>query len=131
MQRVAGKSARRPARSRSANAGAARAAPPPHADTDGRVPLVRLPLLSSLRDADKKTPLVSFVSTAHGGLATTPAADSEVLGPRARAQQLRLDFATPLIPSIHALPYLYPLGHEKGGWPPWPTIGRPLGLGRA
>ena len=45
--------------------------------TDGRVPLVKLPLLSSLRDADGKVPRISFSFNTHGGSATTPAAGGE------------------------------------------------------
>jgi hypothetical protein len=88
------------------------------------------PPLPSLRDADGATPPVSCVLTVHGGSAMAPAAVGEGFRPSARAHRLHLDFATPWTPSIHALPYPFHVGHEKGGRPPWPTIGRPLGPGR-
>jgi len=114
----------------SAHAGAARVLSPLCTVTEERVPLVRPSSPLSLRDADGVTPPVSSFSATHGGTAAAPAAVSEVLGPRACAHQLRLDFATPLTPSTHALPYPFHLSHEKGGRPPWPTIGQPLGPGR-
>ena len=64
---------------------ASRAALSPHADTDGLAP----PVSSS--------------SFARGGSAATPAAVSEVLGPRVRVHPLRLDLATSLPPSTRAL----------------------------
>jgi hypothetical protein len=78
--------------------------PLPQVVTDGRVPLVRLPLLSSLRDAEGKVPPVSFSFNTHGGSATTPAAGGEGLSPRARAHQHRLTFATSLLSPNRALP---------------------------
>jgi len=63
MQRVAGKSARRPAHSRSAHARAARAAPLLSLRvTDGRVPLVRPPPLPSLCGTLTWTPHPSALS---------------------------------------------------------------------
>jgi len=85
----------------------------------------------SLPHADGEAPPVSFVSSAHGGSATAPAAVSEVLGPRARAHQPRLAFATPLTSPTHALLSPFHLGLTNGGRPPQPTADRPLGLGRA
>ena len=97
---------------------APRALPPLCAVTDERVQLVRLRLLCSLRDADRETLPVSSVSTAHGGLATTPAAASVVPGSRARAHRLRLAFVTSLMPFTHALLSPFYLGHANGGRPP-------------
>ena len=76
----------------------------PQAVTDGRAPLVRLPFLPSLRDADGKVPPVSFSFNTHGGSATTPAAGGEGLSPRARAHQHRLTFAMSLLSPNRALP---------------------------
>jgi len=84
VQRVAGKSARRPAHSCSAYARAACAALSLHAVTNERVPLVRPSSPLSLRDADGEVPPVSSFSVAHGGSATTPASVGEGLGPCAR-----------------------------------------------
>ena len=84
----------------------------------------------SLQDVDGEAPPVSFVFNAHGDTAAAPTAGSEAFGPRTRAHQLRLELVVPLAPSNRTLPYLYHLGHEKSGRPPWPTVGRPLGPGR-
>jgi len=72
----------------------------------------------SLQVADGETPPVSFVFTAYGGSAMAPAAVSEVLGPRARAHQPRLAFATPLPSPTYALLSPFHLGHANGGRPP-------------
>jgi hypothetical protein len=83
----------------------------------------------SLTATDGVAPPVSFLSHRHGGSAATPATDSEALGPRARAHQLRLNLANRLPrPANALLPPLH-LHCITGGRPPWPTVGRPLGPG--
>jgi hypothetical protein len=72
----------------------------------------------SLQDADGEVPLVSFVSTTHGGSAMAPAAVGEGLGPRARAQRLRLSLAILLLSPKRALLSPFHLGHANGGRPP-------------
>ena len=76
------------------------------------------PPLSSLRDADRTTPPVSFVPFTRDDTAAAPAADSEVLGPRVRAHQLRLTFASRLLPLTRALPPSLYLNRITGGRPP-------------
>jgi hypothetical protein len=88
------------------------------------------PPLHALRDADRRDPLVSSALLTHGGAAAAPATVMEFPGPRARAHRPRVNFAIPRTPSEHALLSRYPLGHARGGRPPWPTLGRPLETGR-
>ena len=64
-------------------------------------------------------------------LGPTSAADSEVLGLRARAHRLRLTSADRSLPLTRALPSSVYHNHVTGGRPPWPTIVRPSGYDRA
>ena len=74
------------------------------------------PALSlSLQDADGEVPPVSFVFATHGSSATASATVGEGLGPRARAHQPRLAFATLLLPPNHTLSPSSHLGRANGG----------------